>query len=143
MPTARRLALLLALLTICHTAFAQVNSPPREFARALLLIPSKTVWIYGGMTTFNATRSQWNVLTELDVSVPWLTDNPPYTDHTQDSSGVSPDTIYGTLFPTGNQQGFFSFDAYGVNNNYGFAEYNVITHLWTTYPTAGVVLPNA
>ncbi|RUP48281.1 hypothetical protein BC936DRAFT_144756 [Jimgerdemannia flammicorona] len=142
-PTTMRRPPMFPLLVAALAASASAAStPPRELARALLL--NKSIWIYGGLNTVNATAR--NLLAQLDVSQSWNTGNPPYSDHSADGLGVAPNTQYGTLFPSADQMSFYSFDAYGPNSTYTFAKYDTVAHTWTVIPTTStkdIVLPNA
>ncbi|RUP46250.1 hypothetical protein BC936DRAFT_147167 [Jimgerdemannia flammicorona] len=140
--TMRRPPILPLLVAALATSASAASTPPRELARALLL--NKSIWIYGGLNTANATAR--NLLAQLDVSQSWSTDDPPYSDHSADGLGVAPNTLYGTLFPSADQTSFYSFDAYGLNNTYTFAKYDTAAHTWTVFPTTStrdIVLPNA
>lgn len=116
------------LVFLAYTA-AYITPSPLSGQVALLL--NNTVYVYGSW-------SSYDVLYFLDVSIPWNTTNPAWTNHTGDMGTIlGPESPSSVIFPAYDNKSFY---VWGGPSEYNmsqptFAQYTLATQQWS--------LPNA
>ncbi|RUS19447.1 hypothetical protein BC937DRAFT_87454 [Endogone sp. FLAS-F59071] len=121
---------LLAAFLFSSHSLAAYFVPPTQWAQDAIRLDNLTVWVYGGQTlTVFGTRQ----LYALDISKPFSSTNPPWTDYSSESGLVAPASAFVTLFPSADRQGFYAFQGGATGwTSTAFALYNTSIRSWST-----------
>lgn len=142
MPQTRTFTLVCLFIGATLPYPSQSFTPQGQWALPSVLV-NDTVYFYGGGS--NSTLGT-NTFISLDLSRPWTTDSPPYTDLTAQASAQPgmPDTAYEVMFPSADNTSLWIYG--GGNSNflpltYQFAEYSVHNQSWNVQPSYQGTLP--
>lgn len=131
---------LLPTRTVCFTPVA------RDSAAAVLV--NATIWVFGGCVASGVDYASSSSLYSLDVSQPWSTSSPPWTDHSSDLTNTS--LVYtrcqSTLELEADNVSLMVFGGQAVNtgevltNKSPAVSYNTNTHAWSSVTVSNTAI---
>src|SRR4051812_8066306 len=83
-PTNRHLALVSTVFLLLPIIATCITPSPVSYAAGKLV--NTTIWIFGGIYTDGYTSIEYKTLLSLDVSQPFSSSSPPWTDHSSDGA---------------------------------------------------------
>ncbi|RUS18776.1 hypothetical protein BC937DRAFT_88344 [Endogone sp. FLAS-F59071] len=131
-----RAFILLILFFFCLGALPTCAAINYDRINQYSILIGKTIWVFGGASpTTNETVS--NILTGLNLSIPWNSTTPPWTDYTAIGKNIAPLNSFGGFMPRADGSVLYMWGEM-LTGDTAFAMFNLTSKTWTSLPNSTV-----